>query len=99
MIDETLYTFYESVCSRKLGVSLEGGFVDPTRMEKEESCVAHGAKRLDGNAARFAAHARHNFPEFVCHGVFFTVPSTKSSENHQLYRHAFSSSVGMALRL
>ena len=99
MIDETLYTLYESVCPRKLGVSIEGGGVDPTRMEKEESRVAHGAKRLDGNAARFAAHARHNFPEFVCHGVFFTVPGMKSSEDHQLYGHAFRPSLVMALRL
>jgi hypothetical protein len=92
MIDQTLYTLDEAVCPRKSRMSVEGGFVNPARMEKEEARVAHGAKRLDGNAARFAAHARHNFPEFACHGVLFTVPSMKPGENHQRYRHAFSSS-------
>ena len=55
---------------RKSGVVVEGGFIDPARMDVEQPRIAGGAEGLDRHATGFGARGNDDLANRGCDGIF-----------------------------
>src|SRR5208337_5493941 len=81
MIDQGLHPFDESHGMRQPCMVLEGIFVDPARVNVEQSRIPGRAKGVNAQAAGFLAGRTENITQRLLNSTFITCAGVKTRED------------------
>jgi len=85
VIDQWLHSLDKAHRVWKPGMNVEGSFIDPTRVDVEQTRISSSAKDLyldtAGLRPRRGKHVTHRRSD----GIFFALPSMEASEDEKLH--------------
>jgi hypothetical protein len=85
MVDQMLNPFDKACGVREIGVFLEGGLVDPPRVDPEQPGIVHGTAGGDLEAAGFLARRSDNLAQRCLNRFLLPFPGAEPRENEELH--------------
>jgi hypothetical protein len=85
MIYQWLHSFDKARRVWKLGMNVERSFIDPARVDVEQTRISRGTKDLYGQATWFCARRGDHVTHRGRNGIFLAVASMEASEDEKLH--------------